>query len=326
MRDSWLKLGCFLTGHNYTLIRNSSEASAKSVKKYLSAILIVSILWGFIGYIFSQRYLKTDRIGSAIVALIMVIIVVQIERQIILATGKVWLARTFRLVIAVVMAIIGSVIIDQIIFKEDVEKLKISNIQEEVNKILPSKTAQLDLEIKALDSLISNKESERVRLIEEVTKKPFIKGSTSQRINHKIQMRRPDGTLKDTLVAKTDVTLIDITNPKAAYISRVDQQIAELRAQTNEKQNARITIRQDLEKELKAKTGFLDELTLLFSILFSHRIAMFVWICLFIFFLAIELFVLMNKFGDSRTDYDVTIAHQMNTRVNMLEKLAEKGK
>ena len=38
MRDLWLKTGCFLTGYNYIIIKNSSEASAKSVKKYLSAL------------------------------------------------------------------------------------------------------------------------------------------------------------------------------------------------------------------------------------------------------------------------------------------------
>lgn len=324
MRDIWLKLGCFLTGHNYTIVKNSSEASAKSVKKYLSAILIVSILWGFIGYVFSQRYLKTGALGSAIVAAVMVIVVVQIERQIILATGKVWLARSFRIVIAVVMAIIGSVIIDQIIFREDVEKLKVSNIQDEVNRILPSKTAQLDMEIGTLDSLIRNKETERAELIEEVTKRPFIKGSTSERKNYKMQIRSNDGTMRDTVVARTDLTLADIANPKTEYIASIDQQIAGLRVQLAEKQNARITIRQDLETELKGKTGFLDELVLLFSILFTHNIALFVWICLFIFFLAIELFVLMNKFGDAVTDYDMTIRHQMDTRVRVLEKLGEK--
>jgi hypothetical protein len=324
MRDLWLKIGCFLTGHNYTLVKNSSEASAKSVKKYLSAILIVSILWGFIGFVFSQRYLKTGPLASAIVAAVMVIVVIQIERQIILATGKVWLARSFRIVIAVVMAIIGSVIIDQIIFREDVEKLKISNIQEEVNKILPSKTAQLDLEISNLDSLITDKETERAGLIDEITKRPFIKGSTSERKNYKMQIRSDDGTMKDTVIARTDLTLTDITNPKAQYVANIDQQIAGLRTQLAEKQGARITIRQDLETELKGKTGFLDELVLLFSILFTHNIALFVWICLFIFFLAIELFVLMNKFGDAITDYDKTIQHQVQTRVKMLEKLGER--
>jgi Domain of unknown function (DUF4407) len=321
MRDLWLKIGCFLTGHNFTIVKNSSEASAKSVKKYLSAILIVSILWGFIGYVFSQRYLKTGPMASAIVALVMVIVVIQIERQIILATGKVWLARTFRIIIAVVMAIIGSVIIDQIIFREDVEKLKISNIQDEVNRILPSKTAQLDLEINALDSLINIKEAERAVIIDEITKRPFIKGSTTERKNYKVQIMTPEGVIRDTIMARTDLTLTDVANPKTQYIANIDQQIAGLRAQMGEKQNANVTIRQDLETELKSKTGFLDELVLLFSILFTHNIALFVWLCLFIFFLAIELFVLMNKFGDQPTDYDMTIRHQMDTRVKMLEKL-----
>ena len=59
----------------------------------------------------------------------MIIIVIQIERQIILSVGKNVLVPVFRIILGIVMAIIGSVIIDQIIFREDVEKGKISNVQ-----------------------------------------------------------------------------------------------------------------------------------------------------------------------------------------------------
>jgi hypothetical protein len=55
----------------------------------------------------------------------MIIIVIQIERQIILSVGKNKLVPLFRVAIEVVMAVIGSVIIDQIIFREDVEKVRI---------------------------------------------------------------------------------------------------------------------------------------------------------------------------------------------------------
>jgi hypothetical protein len=117
MKDFWLKLGCYITGYNYTIIKNSSEASAKTVKKYLSAILIVSILWGFIGYTFAQRYLHASVFMALTVSLVMVIIVIQIERQIILSVGKNRLVPLFRILIGIVMAVIGSVIIDQIIFR-----------------------------------------------------------------------------------------------------------------------------------------------------------------------------------------------------------------
>lgn len=321
MKHFWLKFGCFLTGYNYNLIKNSSEASVMSVKKYLSALIIVGILWVFIGFSFSQRYIHTEFWGSLIVALIMLIIVIQIERQIILSTGRNNMALIFRSVIAVVMAVVGSVIIDQVIFKEDIEKQKISNVQSEVNSILSTKTAQLDAEIGSLDSLLARKEHERLAIIDEVTRKPFVKGSTSERKNHILKITKPDGSSGDSVITRTDLTLTDIQNPKAGLIPAIDQQIAEIRAQITEKQKSRLNIREDLEKELKSRTGFLDELKTLMSVLTSHPLALIVWILIFVFFLALEIFVLVIKFGDVKNDYEKTVFHQMDLKNKMIEEL-----
>lgn len=321
MKDLWLKTGCYITGYNYTIIKNSSEASAKMVKKFLSAILIVSILWGFIGYTFAQRYLHMGIKGSSIVALIMIIIVIQIERQIILSVGKNYLVPVFRTLIGIVMAVIGSVIIDQIIFKEDVEKEKISNIQTEVNNILPVKTRELDLQIKTIDSAINMKEAERSAIIDEITKKPFIK-STSSEIRH-FQMKKNgnNGEKVDTLVRRTDLALNDVPNPKAALLPNIADQVSRLREQKSVKENSKINIRQELETELNSKTGFLDELKVLFSILLSSWIAMVVWSMFFLFLMSIEVLVLVNKFGEGGTDYDMIILHQKDVKIKMLEKL-----
>jgi hypothetical protein len=319
MKDLWLKTGCYITGYNYSLIKNSSEASAKTVKKFLSAILIVSILWAFIGYSFAQRYLHTGIVGSVTVSLIMIIIVIQVERQIILSVGKNKLVPIFRILLGIVMAIIGSVIIDQIIFKDDVEKGKISNVQNEVNNILPVKTKELDFQIDQIDSAINLKEAERSAIIDEITKKPFIK-STSSEIKH-FQMH--NGNKIDTLVKRTDFALNDVANPKAALLPDIADQISKLRAQKSEKENSKINIRQELETELNSKTGFLDELKILFGILLSSSIAMLVWLMFFLFFMCVEVFVLINKFGEERNDYDSIILHQKDTRIKMLEKLGE---
>ena len=321
MKDLWLKIGCFITGYNYVLIKNSSEASAKTVKKFLSAILIVAILWGFIGYTFAQRYLHSGITGSAIVSLVMIIIVIQIERQIILSVGKNVLVPVFRVLLGIVMAIIGSVIIDQIIFREDVEKGKISNVQTEVNNILPVKTRELDLQIKQIDSSIYLKEAERTAIIDELEKKPFIKSTTSEIKHFQMQRSGNNGTKVDTLVKRTDYALNDVANPKAALLPDIASQISRLRTQKSEKENSKINIRQELETELNAKTGFLDELKILFSILLSSWIAMVVWLMFFLFFICVEVFVLINKFGEERNDYDSIIMHQKDTRIRMLEKL-----
>ena len=323
MKDLWLKIGCFITGYNYVLIKNSSEASAKTVKKFLSAILIVGILWGFIGYTFAQRYLHSGIAGAAVVSLVMIIIVIQIERQIILSVGKNVLVPVFRVLLGIVMAIIGSVIIDQIIFREDVEKGKISNVQTEVNNILPVKTKELDLQIKQIDSAIFLKESERTAIIDELAKKPFIKSTSSEIRHFQMQRNGNNGDKVDTLVKRTDYALNDVANPKAALLPDIAGQISKLRAQKSEKENSKINIRQELETELNGKTGFLDELKILFGILLSSSIAMVVWLMFFLFFICVEVFVLINKFGEEKNDYDSIILHQKDTRIKMLEKLAE---
>ena len=316
MKDYWVRFGCFLTGHNYGLVRNCSEGSSKSVKKYLSAILIISIIWGLLGFAFFQRYLKAGIIGASIAGVVMIIIIIQIERQIILAQGKNLWGKAFRILIALVMAIIGSVITDQIIFKDDIEKNKISTIQNDVDRVLVSKSARLDNEIKNLEVLTVKKELERISLIKEVTMKPFLKTSSSTKRNFVLK-----GADNDSVVARTETSLSDIPNPKAALIPTIDKQILDIGKQKSEKENARITIRQDLENELKSKTGFLDELTILFAILSSSNIAAFVWGCLFAFFISLELFVLVCKLGDSENDYDKLIIHQMEIRMKVLEKL-----
>lgn len=323
MKDLWLKIGCYITGYNYGIIKNSSELSSKAVRKYLSAILIVSILWGFIGYCFAHRYLHSGIAGSIAASIVMIIIVIQIERQIILSVGRNKLVPLFRILIGVVMAVIGSVIIDQIIFREDVEKVRIGNIQTEVNNILPVKTKQLDLQIMQIDSAITIKEAERAAIIDEISIRPFIKSTSSEIRHFQMQSNGNDGHLKDTIVSRTDVALNDIANPKAGLLPGIADQISQLRKQKADKENSKINIRQELETEINSKTGFLDELKILFSILLSSWIALIVWIMFFIFLLSIEVFVLVNKFGDERNDYDSVILHQKDVRIKMLNKLAE---
>lgn len=120
MRDWWIKLGCFLTGWNYDILKNCTEASRKKLKKYTSAILILIIIWSFVGFSFAQNYLQAGTIKSVCIAVIFVIIVIQIERQIILNMGKNGWSNTARIIIAIIMALLGSVILDQIIFKDDI--------------------------------------------------------------------------------------------------------------------------------------------------------------------------------------------------------------
>lgn len=317
-KNKWLRFGCFLTGYNYNLLMSCSEASKKSVKKFTAALLIIMIMWLLIGFLFSREYLRLPFIGCIVSGLVLMIIIIQIERQIILGTKNKG-TTTFRVVLGLVMALLGSVIVDQIIFKEDIIKEKLMSVNEEVSQILPQKINEINIQISDLDSLMVKKQVERDLLIEEVTKNPSI------RLPKYESQRTPSKTAegRDTILVKRIYTTVSVLNPKAKLIEDVDKQISNLREEKSQLSHQIIDVREKTEKELLQSKGFLDELKIMFRILLSSPVSMVVWSLWLLFFLIIELFVLISKLADSENDYERIIKHQMEVRIEAINKITK---
>ena len=118
----WILFGCKLTGWSSKVLAQCSEASRSQLSKYTSALVILIIVWGIIGFCFAHRYIGLPWWACMIVSLFFVTIVVMIERQIILASEKTISMVVFRGIIAFIMAIVGSTIFDQNIFGKDIDK------------------------------------------------------------------------------------------------------------------------------------------------------------------------------------------------------------
>lgn len=323
-----MKLGCFLTGYNYNILNKCSEASSKHLKKVTSAMLIIMMVWGFIGYTFTGQYMHLGTLGQIIGAIVLIVIVVQIERQIILTIGENILAKKFRIAIAVIMAILGSIIVDQIVFKEDIENQKIEYIQTKIKNILPNRVAEIDEQIANIDSLIFIKELDRNKYQLEFDKNPRIKdvSSETRRVTKKVPRTKILNGEKRTVMVDSSYTesasqTKQINNPKLELIGRIDLQIDKYRIEKDTLYKHKIDARELLTKELMEKNAFLDELQIMLNLLTSSNIAAFVWFLWFAFFLCIELFVLMCKSTKDETDYDKIIKHQMDTKIRMLNEL-----
>ncbi len=304
-----------------------SEASKKAVKKYTSALLIIMIIWFLIGMLFSQEYIRLSLIGSIFSGLILTIIVIQIERQIILGVKDIR-SSLFRITLGIVMAIIGSVIVDQIIFKEDIEKQKLLRVDKEVNEKLPQKVKEIDNQMAYFQSEINKKEKERIDLLEEITRKPTINmpSYTTERIPGKVKRSviengTPIVKEFDTIYVKKKYESHAVQNPKATILNELDSQIKDLRINRTELSKQKSNIRKNFETELLNKKGFLDELEVMFDILTSSVISLIVWCLWFLFFLIIELLVIASKLLEPENDYDKIIKHQMNIRKLALDKL-----
>jgi len=331
MRNYWVRFGCFLTGYNYRIVMNSSEIAVKAVKRYTSAILIVCILWAFIGYVFTERYLHANLIGSIFGALILVFIIVQVERQIILSIKPTKALYISRGLIAVMMAIIGTIIIDQIIFKEDIELEKATFIQRRVDILLPAKTGQLQKQINDLDSAIKDKEVQLQQLTIEIGKQPNITVYNTQVTSKTVSTTIPDSiTGKPKTVVTTNPQKIlvssSVPNPQAALIDPLQKSIDTLRSYKMGKDAALLDIRPSLEKEISAKVGFLDELEVMFSLITKSSVALIVWFIWFFFLMGLELLVLVGKINEKEDDYGRTIQHQMDLQIHKLELFARTAK
>jgi len=271
MKNWWIRFGCFLTGYNYHIVNSSSEVAAKAVKRYTAALLIVMILWAFVGYTFTQRYLEGSLMSSIFGACIAVVIIIQVERQIILSvhpTKKLFIARGM---LAFMMALLGAVIIDQIILKQDIELEKPNYVSKRVNELLPDKTAELKTQIFALDSTVRAKELELQMLIEDVSKTPLIPNISTRTQVVPIAKVQTDsaGRTSTVIVREPSTTIVrsNSVNPKQLMLAPLDSTIRNLRAEKALKDNALLNIRPALEAEISAKTGFLDELNIMMGLI-----------------------------------------------------------
>lgn len=329
LNDWWLKFGCFLTGYNYRILSGCSEIAAKSVKRYTSALLIVSLMWAFIGYTFTDRYIKANFFGAIFGSIVFVTIIIQVERQIILSVNKNNGLYWFRGIIALMMAIIGSIIIDQIIFKEDIEQQKILLLDEKVNRVYPSKAKELKNQIDDLNSSISAKENERSVLNNDIVKNPMIQVVSETNQGTPITTPRTDSSgnvITDTKIVRVrNVTTNSIPNPKMVLMKSLDDQLNYLRSQKSAKDSLLLTLRPRIEEEIRSKVGFLDELDVMVKLLAQSLPALIVWLIWLMFLLGLELFILMSKLGGENSDYDSLILHQMETHKKKIELLTKKN-
>lgn len=314
-----MKIGCFLTGWNYNILQTCTESSRKQLKKYTSALLILIILWGLIGFLFSQRYVKTPWWGSALVAIGMVVVVLQIERQIILTVGHLGWLKFFRFLIALIMAVIGSAIIDQIIFKDDIEKKMVEIVDRQVTQQLPNRLTVIDKKLQQLQTEVDSLDKKNLELYAEISKRPTINTVSTSTTN--VPMRQQDGSIKN--VTQRTVSNNPIGNPKIREAEINNQHLEILRKQQEEYTQRKMEAENSLRAELKSKQGFLEELNAIIEILSERPVALIFYLVLFIFLMSLELFVVVSKLGDKKCDYDLVVEHQLEQKKKTLEQLVK---
>jgi len=298
----WIKLGCKLTGWSSSVLSQCSEASKTQLSKYTSALLILMIVWSITGFCFAQRYIGLPIWGCILVSLVFVTIVVMIERQILLALHPTKKLATFRLVIAIIMAIVGSSIFDQTMFGKDIDKQMADTIELQTADLTQKRVSNIDSKLMAFQIEKDSLNKVNSELQADVNAHPWIIQKSVTNSQDRLVV---NGKIK--VVNNPSVTTNQVANPKQMVIAANNEKIKQIVLQENDLNKKRLTVEEDTRKECQANVGFLEELEAMVSIVTTRTVAGVFYVIFFLLLMSLELFVVTSKMGDEECDYELAI-------------------
>lgn len=308
-----------LIGWNKNILSECGEASHRQFRKLLSAIFIMMILWGTIGYCFADRYINVESLTMKItVAMFFMAIVLCVERVIILTVGRARLMSIMRVLLALCMALLGSCIFDQIIFRNDIQEAILEHREEVIQETVAKRLSIYDSDILRITRDMDSISKATIALGEELQKKPTIQGTN---VMTQEQVVGVDENGKPQKVKTQTVSTVTMANPLAEQLKANNDQIQIYSSQLEQLRQDKKGIEETTRKEVCERTpGFIEELEATLKVVSQSWVSLVFYVILFCFLTFLELFVLTIKLGESKCDYELIVEHQLNLKRNLMHK------
>ena len=153
-----LKFCCAITGDEYELLKNETPYSQKKIRLFALVISIPVIMWLVNSYLLTTEVLKKDALTGIIVMLICTVIIFIIEKSIVMSNGSRAIT-VFRILLGFIVAFIGSLSFDEVIFHNDIESQMSENKREYVALSINNYKAELNGRILESDKKVSEKDN-----------------------------------------------------------------------------------------------------------------------------------------------------------------------
>ena len=315
-------IGCFLIGWDKKILSECGEASFRQYRKLLSAISIMMVLWGTIGYCFADRYINIESCALKLcVALAFMFIVLCVERVIILTVGKARLMSVMRVLLALCMALLGSCIFDQIIFRNDIQQAIQEHREDVIGTTIKKRLAIYDGDIQRITQEMDSLSKATIALNEELQKRPVIKGTN---VSTQEQVVGVDENGKPQKVRTQTVNTVTLANPLAEQLKANNDQIQIYSGQLEQLRLDKKEVAEKVREEMSQRApGFIEELEATLKVVSQSKVSLAFYIVLFCFLTFLELFVLTIKMGENKCDYELIVENQLSLKKNLMEQTAQ---
>lgn len=315
-------IGCFLIGWDKNILKECGEASYRQYRKLLSAICIMMVLWGTIGYCFADRYINIESCALKIcVAIAFMFIVLCVERVIILTVGKARLMSVMRVLLALCMAVLGSCIFDQIIFRNDIQQAIQEHREDIIGTTITKRLAIYDSDIHRITQEMDSLSKATIALNEELQKRPVIKGTN---VSTQEQVVGVDENGKPQKVRTQTVNTVTLANPLAEQLKANNDQIQIYSGQLEQLRQDKKEVAEKVREEMNQRApGFIEELEATLKVVSQSKVSLAFYIILFCFLTFLELFVLTIKMGENKCDYELIVESQLYLKKSLMEQTAQ---
>ncbi len=315
-------IGCFLIGWDKNILNECGEASYRQYRKLLSAICIMMVLWGTIGYCFADRYIDIESCALKIcVSIAFMFIVLCVERVIILTVGKARLMSVMRVLLALCMAVLGSCIFDQIIFRNDIQQTIHEHREDIIKQTITKRLSIYDGDIRRIDHDMDSLRKETIQLGEELAKHPTIR---SVNVSTTEQIVGFDENGNPQRVRNRNIEVVNIPNPLTGQLKANNDQIQLYQNQLEKLRLDKKEIAGKVTNEVHSRPiGFIEELEGTLKVVSNSWISLAFYVILFCFLAFLELFVLTIKMGETKCDYELIVEHQLNLKKSLMEQKSQ---
>lgn len=315
-------MGCFLIGWDKDILNECGEASYRQFRKLISAICIMMVLWGTIGYCFADRYINIESCALKIcVSIAFMFIVLCVERVIILTVGKACLMSFMRVLLALCMAVLGSCIFDQIIFRNDIQQAIQEHREEVISVTINKRLAIYNSDIQRVTQEMDSLGKATIALNEELQQRPVIKGTN---VSTQEQVVGLDEKGNPRKVRTQTVNTVTLANPLAEQLKANNDQIQIYSTQLEQFRQDKKEVAEKVREEINQRAaGFIEELEATLKVVSQSKVSLAFYVILFCFLTFLELFVLTIKMGENKCDYELIVENQLSMKKSLMERTAQ---
>lgn len=255
-----LKFYSTIIGENPNYTATFQPASKRKVALYANCLLVPVILWFINGYLLITNVLEGSLFTALLTAFIAAFIIFLIERAIVMSNGS-KLIFWFRIVLGLIVASLGSISLDEVIFKHDIDNQVVYYKQAEVDSAVNKVERDYQNQIALQQSIVNQKGFEWNQSLKDAKSEADGTGGSHQKLVGKI-------TILKKGIADEQKNDYQIENNKLVLLqSSLDtaKANAKLKAEADFKGNA-LLVRIRAMFDLIAKDKFMLGVYILFTL------------------------------------------------------------